>query len=115
MSIDHYSIDDQHGTNICGGLSEAQARRTAQQYADDLGAPVLLYSSDGDEETVHPRTLASVGRDEMLSALASEVGDDGTGDLGVIIDHAQPTDTVADLVAAVRDARADAAAERASA
>jgi hypothetical protein len=59
-------------------------------------------------------TLASMGRADMLSALASEVGDDGTGDLGVIVDHARPTDTVADLVEVVLEARADAAAERAA-
>jgi len=49
-----YSIDDQHGTNICGGLPEARALRVAQEYADELGAPVLLYSDDGEEQTVEP-------------------------------------------------------------
>lgn len=49
-----YSIDDQHGTNICGGLEERIALRVAQEYANDLGAPVLLYSDDGDEQTVQP-------------------------------------------------------------
>jgi hypothetical protein len=108
----HYAIDDQHGTNSCGGLSEAQARRVAQECADTQNAPVLLYSSDGDEETIQPQTLGSLGRAGMLAALASAVGDDGTGDLGVIVDHARPADTVGDLVAVVREARADAALER---
>lgn len=54
--MNQYSIDDQHGTNICGGLDEHRARTVAQQYADDLGAPVLLYSDEpGDDgETVEP-------------------------------------------------------------
>lgn len=50
-----YSIDDQHGTNICGGLDARRALRVAQEYADDLGAPVLLYSDDGEEQTVEPQ------------------------------------------------------------
>ncbi len=54
----YYSIDDQNGTNICGGIQlEHQARETAQEYANDLGAPVLLYSSDGElEEIIEPDT-----------------------------------------------------------
>lgn len=51
-----YSIDDQHGTNICGGLEESRAQSVAQRYADELGAPVLLYSDDGDEQLVEPST-----------------------------------------------------------
>ena len=108
----YYSIDDQHGTNICSGLSEAQARRVAQEHADEQGAPVLLYSSEGAEETIQPRTLGSLGRAGMIAALARRVEDDGTGALGVIVDHARPTDTVDDLVAVVREARADAELER---
>ncbi len=52
----NYSIDDQHGTNICGGLSEHNARRVAQDYANRLGAPVLLYVDGTDEhnEVVRP-------------------------------------------------------------
>lgn len=50
-------------------------------------------------------------RSELLSALASRVGDDGSGDLGVIIDHATDGDTLDDLVQVVLDARADAKAE----
>lgn len=49
-----YAIDDQHGTNICGGLDERRALDTAQEYADELGAPVLLYGDDGSEQTVPP-------------------------------------------------------------
>lgn len=49
-----YSIDDQHGTNICGGLEERRAQRVAQEYADELGAPVLLYGDDGEGQTVEP-------------------------------------------------------------
>lgn len=59
MTATHYSIDDQHGTNLCGGIQlEHKARKTAQEYADKLGAPVLLYSDDpGDEgETIEPIT-----------------------------------------------------------
>ena len=52
----HYSIDDQHGTNICGGIRlEHKAREIAQGYANESGKSVLLYSSDGElEETVEP-------------------------------------------------------------
>lgn len=58
------------------------------------------------------RTKADIGRTDMLAALASAVGDDGTGDLGAIVDHAADTDTVQDLIDVVLEARADAAAER---
>jgi hypothetical protein len=51
----HYSIDSTDGTNICSGIQfERKARATAQRYANEQGAPVLLYSSDGSEETVEP-------------------------------------------------------------
>lgn len=53
----YYSIDDSNGTNICGGIQlEHEARQTAQEYANDLGEPVLLYSSlEGDEgELIEP-------------------------------------------------------------
>lgn len=42
------------------------------------------------------------------------MGDDGTGDLGVIVDNAANDDTIADLVEMVREARADAAADEAT-
>lgn len=52
----YYSIDDQHGTNICSGLPEIRARAVAQEYANDLKAPVWLYSSDpaDDGEIIEP-------------------------------------------------------------
>lgn len=56
----HYSIDDQHGTNICGGIElEHKARETAQRYANDLKEPVRLYSNEpGDAgETVYPSPI----------------------------------------------------------
>lgn len=43
-------------------------------------------------------------RSEKLSALASAVGDDGTGDLGVIVD-CSPHATVAELIEIVLEAR----------
>lgn len=55
-------------------------------------------------------TLAEMGRAAMVRALADAVGDDGTGDLGVVVDHAKPTDTLQDLIGVVEDAREDAIA-----
>lgn len=55
-------------------------------------------------------TLAEMGRAAMVRALADAVGDDGTGDLGVVVDHAKPTDTLQDLIGVVEDAREDASA-----
>lgn len=58
----YYNIDDQHGNNICGGIQlEHKARECAQRYADDLGAPVLLYSNDqtdGEGELIEPQAQA---------------------------------------------------------
>lgn len=78
-----YSIDDQHGTNICGGIQlEHRAREIAQKYANDLGAPVHLYSSDeGDEgETIEPdngRTTADSITDDQIRKLRREALDAG--------------------------------------
>ena len=58
------------------------------------------------------RTKQQVGREEILSAVAIRVRDDGTGDLGIIVDHASDTDTVDDIVDVVIEARADAELER---
>ena len=52
-------------------------------------------------------------RSEKLAELASRVGDDGTGDLGVII-ATSPDASVDDLVEIVREAREDAIRELAS-
>jgi hypothetical protein len=53
-----------------------------------------------------------MNRKEKLAALAAIVGDDGTGDLGVILDHAEPSTTVAELTEIVLEAREDARIER---
>lgn len=47
-------------------------------------------------------------RSNRIAALAAAVGDDGTGDLGVIVDHAAPDATTEDLAEIVREARAEA-------
>lgn len=44
-------------------------------------------------------------RKERVAALAAIVGDDGTGDLGVIVDHAPLDATTEDLAEIVREAR----------
>lgn len=52
---------------------------------------------------------------DLFSAVSSLVGDDGTGDLGIIVRQAlndDPSATVDDIAAIVREAREDAAAER---
>lgn len=49
-------------------------------------------------------------RDELLAEVGALVEDDGTGDLGVIVDCAlkdDPSTTAADIAAIVRDARAE--------
>jgi hypothetical protein len=46
----YYSIDDQYGDNLCGGIAPERISTVAQQYANDLGALVHVYSSDGSEE-----------------------------------------------------------------
>ncbi len=55
-------------------------------------------------------------RKNLIAELAAVVGDDGTGDLGVIVDTAladDPSVSVAELVDIVREARSDASLERA--
>lgn len=53
-------------------------------------------------------------RSELIAEVAAIVGDDGTGDLGVIVDHADADSSVSDIVQIVLDARAEHAAEVAS-
>ncbi len=53
---------------------------------------------------------------ELAREVGCIVGDDGTGDIRVIVDHAlaeDPAATAEDIAEIVREARADAAAERA--
>lgn len=59
-----YSIDDEHGTNICGGLSERDYARVAQECANDLGRPVYAYvagpgEADAECEEFEPEEVAS--------------------------------------------------------
>lgn len=51
-----YALDDQHGTQFCGGLTLAAARRLARRLADERNEPVSLYGDgDGDAAvTVYP-------------------------------------------------------------
>lgn len=54
-----YRVDDQHGTNLCGGIGRHgidcdKARRIAQRWANDLRAPVLLYVDGDDGEVIEP-------------------------------------------------------------
>lgn len=55
---------------------------------------------------------ATMTRKEKLAELEALVGDDGTGDLGVIVDCAEPDTTIDDLAEIVREAEADALVER---
>lgn len=54
---------------------------------------------------------ARAHRAELIAQLTARVGDDGTGDLAVIVDSAVNGETVEDLVAIVLEARAEAAGE----
>jgi hypothetical protein len=45
-----YALDDQHGTQFCGGLTLAAARSLARRLADERNEPVSLYG-DGDGDT----------------------------------------------------------------
>jgi hypothetical protein len=51
-------------------------------------------------------------RADRIAELACVVGDDGSGDLGVIVDSASPDATTDELVEIVRETRRDAALER---
>lgn len=55
-----YSIDDAHGTEICAGLSEHEARAAAQRWADRLGASVYLYEADSEAPAVEVAPTAGV-------------------------------------------------------
>jgi hypothetical protein len=48
-----YSVDDGHGTNICGGCSYEGALRIAQEHADRTGLACLVYAGHY-EEVVEP-------------------------------------------------------------
>lgn len=133
----YYSIDDEHGTNICGGIQlEHKARETAQEYADDLNAPVRIYSNEpGDEGAiVHPSrktrieslTLSqieqlnheatSAGDDELAAncaLLAAAVHDSGTVDVEYAIESselrsAELLECARIIVAAINDAESQA-------
>lgn len=99
----------------------------SESYTIDNGSAVSCYATqeecDADQTGAYaPRVneyerdveVASCRRSTLLAEVVALVGDDGTGDLGVIIDHAEPGATAEDIADIVREARADAAAEVAS-
>ena len=53
-----YYIDDQHGTNLCGRLSEESVYSVALGHANTLGAPVYYYdpASEIEATEVCPHT-----------------------------------------------------------
>jgi len=75
------------------------------------GAAALQYRADVYERKARRERKR---RAQKLAALASRVGDDGTGDLGVILDTS-PDASVDELVAIVRTAREEHALEAARA
>lgn len=50
-------------------------------------------------------------RNQRIAELAAIVGDDGTGDLGVIVDSASADDSISDLIEVVLEARRDASVQ----
>jgi hypothetical protein len=48
----NYSIDDSNGNEITTGLSESNARATAQKIANKRGETVYLYSDEPQSTTV---------------------------------------------------------------
>ena len=50
-----YYIDDQHGTNLCGGLSEESVYSVALGHANTLGAPVYYYDPASEIEATEVR------------------------------------------------------------
>lgn len=51
-----YAIDNGNSEELCSGLSEQEAHRVAQDWADRLGEPVYLYEtgSEGEPEEIEP-------------------------------------------------------------
>jgi hypothetical protein len=49
MTMTYYTIDDQHGTEICTGMDESTAYRRAQELADQKRESVYLRCSDDGE------------------------------------------------------------------
>ena len=54
-----YYIDDQHGTNLCGRLSEESVYSVALGHANTLGAPVYYYDPASEIEATEVRPARS--------------------------------------------------------
>lgn len=52
-----YSIDDGHSNQITTGLSERDARTTAQRIANERGESVYLYSGDSEPVEIKAETV----------------------------------------------------------
>lgn len=70
MTNTKYSIDDQHGTNICGGLSEHNAHAVAKRHANSMRETVYLYvdGSNDEPEAVEPDEREAQAEDEPSDA-----------------------------------------------
>lgn len=83
-----------------------QAAACQPTVTTDDGQRYVILGSLSDVQVVNGR------RAELLSVVASMVGDDGTGDLGVIVDQALADDaevTAQEVAEIVREAREEAA------
>ena len=73
--------------------------------------PACAASAAQDEQDVAD-VEDNMTRKDAIAELTAIVGDDGNGDIGVIVDNADAEDTIDDLVSVVRQARADFATEK---
>lgn len=67
----NWNIDSAHGNSITEGIqTEAEARRIAQEYANELGESVYLYQPGDDDDTEEivppPPTPADVVLSEAI-------------------------------------------------
>jgi hypothetical protein len=95
-----YGVHEFWGTTDAGDEWRVHVR-CGEGAGDDLTPP--------EGEVVTPPSRADLARE-----VGRIVGDDGTGDIRVIVDHALAADasaTAEDIAAIVREARSDAAAE----
>lgn len=96
-------------------LTAAAAAYVAEHPAIE-GYDLAPQWGDDDRTTVALTVPSWVVRADLISAVSSACGDDGTGDIGVTVDQciADGITDAAAIIEIVREAMADAAAERAA-
>lgn len=83
MPNTNYGLSDGDGNQLCNGLQEHNARRLAQQRANDLGKPVWLWETPASEDSGEGERFDPDGGDDSamtntITAAQIAAADDGS-------------------------------------